>query len=228
MKLPLRNRPFMASSETGTADFRAQFRPPARHMRNAGRSSALRLIAVLLLGAGIGSGAGEKNADNGGEAGTKQAFAESQITSDRMEMDFTGHVAKFDGNVVVKDHRMTLKTARLIAFFTADNELTKVEALGNVEILQPRVDRRAEAGHATYDVVKGTIVLTESPKLTTGDNVLSGASQITYYRNSERVVCEGGHPTIRIVPKKKPGGEKLPGLLDKLSTAQDEKGNSKK
>ncbi len=201
-----------------------------RTTRLRGRSTGM-VLPVLLLAIAVAAAAGaagrpEPAAAGGTAPGTKQAFAESLITSDRMEMDFGAHVAKFDGHVVVKDPRMTLKTDRLIAFFTVDNQLIKVEALGNVVILQPQVDRRAAAGHAVYDIRKGTIVLTETPTLTTGLNMLSGASQITYYRDSERVVCEGGQPTIRIVPKKKPGAENVSGILDKLGGAQDGKGKN--
>ncbi|NOY82694.1 MAG: hypothetical protein GXP31_16985 [Kiritimatiellaeota bacterium] len=202
----------------------AEGRTPAE-IADGGRALRRTLSLVLLLTA-VAAAARSKPVADDAKQGTKQAFAESLITSDRMEMDFAAHVARFDGHVVVKDPRMTLKTDRLIAFFSADNQLTKVEALGNVVILQPQVDRRAEAGHATYDIKKGTIVLTETPTLTTGLNMLSGAAQITYYRDSERVVCEGGQPTIRIVPKKKPDGENVPGILDKLSGAGAEKGKN--
>jgi len=179
--------------------------------------------AAVGLGAESAKAPAPKKTDDGSAGDRAPALAlpgasdrASEIFADRMEMDFNARVARFEGHVRVIDPRMTLTADTLIAYFTEDNRLRKVEALENVVIEQPDAGRRATAGHAVYDVAKGAIELTENPALQTGPNVLYGAAKITYFRDSERVICEGGKPRIRI--QSQTGSKKLHNFLDKLGT----------
>lgn len=149
--------------------------------------------------------AGEKAAEN------------AEITADSMEADFAARVAKFEGDVLVTDSRMSLRTDRLMAYFAEDNKLLKLEAMGDVVISQPDADRTATAGYAEYDVKAGTISLMEKPELRTGENTVTGADKIIYYRDTETVKTVGGRPRFRVVPK---GHDKA---LEKLLRTQEKR-----
>jgi len=137
---------------------------------------------------------------------------EIQITSDSMDMNLSEHTASFTGNVLVRDPRYQIRADKMIVRFGADQQPERIEALGNVQIDEIEAKRRATAGRADYDVVKGTFVLTDKPVLSMGGDSMQGASKITYFRDNERVIFEGGadrRPTLRFTPKP---GDTMPGI----------------
>ncbi|MEI8080023.1 MAG: lipopolysaccharide transport periplasmic protein LptA [bacterium] len=137
---------------------------------------------------------------------------EIQITSDSMDMNLSEHNAAFTGKVLVRDPRYQIRADKMIVRFGADQQPERIEALGNVQIDELEAKRRATAGRADYDVTKGTFVLTDKPVLSMGGDSMQGASKITYFRDNERVIFEGGadrRPTLRFTPKP---GDTMPGL----------------
>lgn len=137
---------------------------------------------------------------------------EIQITSDSMDMNLSEHTASFTGNVLVRDPRYQIRADKMIVRFGADQQPERIEAIGKVQIDELEAKRRATAGRADYDVAKGTFVLTDKPVLSMGGDSMQGASKITYFRDNERVIFEGGadrRPTLRFTPKP---GDTLPGL----------------
>ena len=142
------------------------------------------------------------------------ARSDVEITSDNMDMDFGAKVSTFTGNVVVTEVRMKLRAEKMVVFFGQDDKPERIEASGNVIIEQPDEDRVARAGRAEYDVLKGMIILTEKPTLTMGNDTLTGATRIVYYRDNSRVTCDSGsadaRPRITFTPKSQ---DVLPDLL---------------
>jgi lipopolysaccharide export system protein LptA len=128
----------------------------------------------------------------------------TDIQADSMDMNLAKGTATFDGSVVVTDGDIKLTADRMVVHFSQDRQLTKVEAKGDVTVIQPSADREAVANEAVYDVTAGTVTLTGTPRLRMGENVLENAEKITYFRDSERVITtgkEGKRPRIRIVPE---------------------------
>lgn len=130
---------------------------------------------------------------------------EVEIRSDNMDIDFQKHFSTFTGHVKVTESRMTLTADKMVVYFGQDDKPQRIECTGNVVIEQPEAKRRATAGRAEYDLAKGQISLTENPKLLIGQNSLEGVARITYYRDSERISCEGAsgeatQPVIRLMP----------------------------
>ena len=137
---------------------------------------------------------------------------EVQIASDSMDMNLSERTAAFTGNVLVRDPRYQIRANQMIVRFGADQQPERIEAVGNVQIDELEAKRRATAGRADYDVLKGTFVLTDKPVLSMGGDSMQGASKITYFRDNERVIFEGGadrRPTLRFTPKP---GDTVPGL----------------
>ena len=77
---------------------------------------------------------------------------QTDIEADTVDMNFAERTATFEGNVVVTDGNMTLKADRMTVHFSKEKELSTIKARGSVVILQPRENRRAEAGALLYDV----------------------------------------------------------------------------
>jgi len=124
---------------------------------------------------------------------------ETELKAEHMEMDFKAGHAVFTGNVRVSDATMTLYADRMAIDFTEDNQLKRVEATGNVIIVQPDKQRKATAGHAVYDATLGTITLDDKPRLQMEKHSMEGADRIVYSRDSEKVTTEGQGTVIRVI-----------------------------
>jgi lipopolysaccharide export system protein LptA len=132
-----------------------------------------------------------------------------KIKSDTLQADNEKKTAVFEGKVVARQGDMTLYSDRLVITYTANGrELSKVEAFGNVRVLQG--NRQGSGAHAIYHPKEGTIVLDGSPKVVQGDDVVTG-KVITYFVNEQRSVVTGG-PSQRVEavihPGEQDGGNK--------------------
>jgi len=115
------------------------------------------------------------------------------ITSTKLTFDQIQQYALFEENVEVTDPSIHMTADRMTVFFTEDNRAEGLEAVGRVVITQE--DTKAWAQKATYDVVSGKIVLTGSPRIRRGRDVLEGDT-ITFWRDDNRMICE---PRARLV-----------------------------
>ena len=134
-------------------------------------------------------------ADKGKETGKMADLGpvgEVEIKYDELEADFGKGVTILTGNVVVTEPRIMLKADKAVCTNDAKGQPLKIEASGNVVIDQFASARHATAGKAVYDVVKGVIVLSETPFLKTPQATMVDATEITYYRDDERVTAKGG------------------------------------
>ncbi|HEY3308471.1 MAG TPA: lipopolysaccharide transport periplasmic protein LptA [Desulfuromonadaceae bacterium] len=107
------------------------------------------------------------------------------IKSNELSADNKGKTALFAGKVVAKQSDITIYSDKLTVNYADEkNDVEKIEAVGNVRIVQE--NRIATAGHAIYDSKLGRITLTGNPKVTEGAaNTISG-STIIYYLDEER------------------------------------------
>ena len=127
-----------------------------------------------------------------------------KIKSDSLHADNEKRTATFEGKVVARQGELTLYADRLVISYSAEGkELSRVEAFGNVRILQP--PRQASGAHALYDPKESRITLDGSPKVTQGGDVISG-KLITYYVNEQRSEVTGG-PNERVEAVIHPGGK---------------------
>lgn len=126
------------------------------------------------------------------------------IKSNELATDSRNRTATFIGKVIARQGDLTIYSDRLVVHYKGDgNELEKVEAFGNVRIVQG--DRLATAREGVYISSEQKIVLTGDPRVFQGENEVSG-KVITYYVNEEKSVVTGG-PDGRveavIVPKER-------------------------
>jgi len=84
------------------------------------------------------------------------------IQSDYGDFDYKSKKGIFEGNVVVNDAQVKLKSEKMIVYLAEkDNSVTKVEAMGSVEIEQQ--GKTAYADNAVYSKDTGIILLTPKP-----------------------------------------------------------------
>ncbi|HJV65065.1 MAG TPA: lipopolysaccharide transport periplasmic protein LptA [Geomonas sp.] len=113
-----------------------------------------------------------------------------KVKSDTLHTDNQQKTAVFEGKVVARQGDMTLYADRVVVSSSGNGkELSKVEAFGNVRILQG--NREATGAHAVYEPKEARIVLDGSPKVVQGEDVVTG-KVITYYVNEQRSVVTSG------------------------------------
>jgi lipopolysaccharide export system protein LptA len=104
------------------------------------------------------------------------------------------HIAVFKKNVMVRDHRGTLKAQEMRVLFEAEgSRIRTIEAVGDVEIVQE--GRIAQSHNALIKSSEGVIELTGNPKIKQGKDIYS-AERITIFSKTNQVVFE---PKARLV-----------------------------
>lgn len=112
-----------------------------------------------------------------------------EIVADRLEGDQQLGNAKFFGNVVAKQGDVTIYAEELSIYFQPDNrETEKIVAHTKVRIVQG--ERVATAEQAVYFSKEGQIVLTGSPEVHQGQDLIQG-DEITFFLNEERSIVTG-------------------------------------
>jgi|GEM_PF-1163128 len=117
------------------------------------------------------------------------------IKSDQLLTDTANRTATFSGKVTARQGDLALYADRMVVHYAAEGgSMERVECSGMVRIVQK--NRTGTAGNAVYDNKQGKIVLTMSPKVYQGEDMISG-SEITYYLADQKSVVIGT-PTTRV------------------------------
>lgn len=150
-----------------------------RHDRQAGSASS--------IFAGVGKGDEEEAAEPASELQTVV------ITSPEFSLDLPGQIARFSGGVEVRDPELTMDCNELAVHFGEENEISWIEALGEVTMLYE--GRKALAGKAVYNMKTGEMILEDDPKILQERNMIC-AETIRFLRDSGEMICE---PRARLV-----------------------------
>jgi lipopolysaccharide export system protein LptA len=112
--------------------------------------------------------------------------------------------AIYRGNVRYSGPNHTLAAAELSVFFDAGNNVTAVEAVGAVELVELDTGRRMTGQEARREVARQTVTITGSPVRLSdkAGNVVSGSS-LTWNQADGTVSVAGGTETI-YYPEEKP------------------------
>ena len=105
--------------------------------------------------------------------------------------------AIYRGNVRYSDPKHTLAAAELTVFFDENNEVTAVEAIGAVELVELETGRRMTGQRARREVATQAVTITGNPVRLSDDagNVVSGSS-LTWNQADGTVAVAGGTETI--------------------------------
>lgn len=157
---------------------------------------SFRFLFYLLIATGciLKATAGEKAAPvEAGKNSTPQ-HQPTTISADSMEYDMAHAKAYFSGNVHIVDERMELRADHMVLFFDEANQLKRVEAEGRIAVQYN--EYRAKGGRAVYNVITGTLEITENPILYQATNTIRNAEKVIYDRNAGSVKTSGGRPQI--------------------------------
>jgi lipopolysaccharide transport protein LptA len=119
------------------------------------------------------------------------------ITSDELHSDQQTHVSIFTGNVVVVGTNFRMTCQEMTVNFTKDNKVDTIVSTGDVVITQP--NRVTHCGHAEYFHDDDKFVLTDSPTILNGKDLLSG-TEIVIYRTSQKLETHGGRTNMVLGP----------------------------
>ncbi|CAH2030703.1 lipopolysaccharide transport periplasmic protein LptA [Trichlorobacter ammonificans] len=167
------------------------------------------LVAVLALLPAFSASAAEPSGR------TDRSQMPITVTADHLQADNKGKKAIFSGRVVSRQQDVTIYADRLEIYYGEQSEeVDRIIAVGNVRIVQS--DRIGTGGHAVYETRAGRITLTVNPRVTRGNDSITG-NVITYHIDDERSVVDGGgsgrveaviHPKAGSAPRKSDDGSK--------------------
>lgn len=174
----------------------------------ASYKAAVLLFLMLLSGAvyaqadirkGAGTGGAPTNlvavADKSGGSAIK-TNSSTVITADRLTFDYENGYGNLEDNVHVVGPEMAIDADRIVLKFRENNQITNMVATGNVTIKQG--DGFATCSTARCDVAIGLLILTGSPVLHRGQEVMKG-DMITIRREpgkkAVRIKCVGSAGT---------------------------------
>jgi len=120
------------------------------------------------------------------------------VTSDRMQTDYANNVGTFEGNVVVIDPRITVRSDKMVVFFGGTNNIVsggtnsarsvqRIVATGGVVINQDK--KKATSDHADYTTADDKVVLTLNPKVEGPEGTVTG-KKITIWHGSQKMDVE--------------------------------------
>lgn len=161
------------------------------------------MAAVLAAGIAAVAGAQEKP-ETASNLTMGSGSNETHVVAKRADYDISRNILVLDGDVVVKDARVTIEADQITMLMNTNREPEMVTAVGHVVIEQelnpvdamaagaarkgPMVKgfRRATCGRAVYGVRSGVTVLTDKPVITQEGMTLNG-SRIIYSRDQDKV-----------------------------------------
>lgn len=111
------------------------------------------------------------------------------INSDSLTLTAKEREFIYEGHVVVKNNDMELKADKITGYYTKDNKLDKLVAVGNV-VMTKGTTMRARSQEATYDAVKKIVTLSKNPELEKDKSLLM-ADEIKVYIEEERSTAIG-------------------------------------
>ncbi len=127
-----------------------------------------------------------------------------EITSHQLEVFQEEQRSIFSGAVVAQQGEMTLYSDQLTVIFDGQNDVSRIEAAGNVRIEEPL--RTARGNTAVFDREADTLILSGNAEVVQGENRITG-DEITLFIGQNRSIVKS-HDTGRvravILPEKKP------------------------
>ena len=119
------------------------------------------------------------------------------VVARSLDYDQATGTAIYRGNVRYSDPNHTLSAAELTVFFDDNNDVTAVEAVGAVELVELETGRRMTGQRARREVALQAVTITGSPVRLSDEagNVVSGSS-LTWNQADGTVSVAGGTETI--------------------------------
>ena len=120
-----------------------------------------------------------------------------EISADKLEILTRKNQAVWVGNVKAVRDSTHLSCKRLVAYYTAAQEVTRIECTGGVEVQDG--NRWARGERADFDNVAGVLVVTGSPEARQGPNRMWG-SKVTFFIDSDLLQVEQARTVFETAP----------------------------
>ena len=124
-----------------------------------------------------------------GAAGAKPKGKPTRVAVDARRLRVFGkkNEAVWSGNVLARRGPTRIKTDRMIAHYGEDQEVTRIEAQGGVEVQDG--EKWARGDHADFDNVGGLLVVTGNPLARQGNSWVKG-TRVTFVVGEDRLEVE--------------------------------------
>jgi lipopolysaccharide transport protein LptA len=122
---------------------------------------------------------------------------QTTINSDVLEYDYEKRTGSFEGNVVAVDPQLTLKCKKMLVFFgEKNNEVLRVEAFGDVHLLQD--DKEATGDKAIFTRETGIVIISGNAKLQDkkGNSFVNQGQGIIYNVHTKVMKADRGVTSI--------------------------------
>jgi lipopolysaccharide export system protein LptA len=153
------------------------------------------------------TGSTEKESEDKSFSSPFSTLKPVKITSKTMEADNKRNMVTFKGDVVVKQEDIVIFSDTMKVSYEPKGGINKVEASGNVKMSQE--NRIATGKKLVFYNPEQKIVMTGSPKIWQGDNLIS-CEKVTVLLEDNRIVFEGKVDSIiypRSLQEKEEEGE---------------------
>jgi len=110
-----------------------------------------------------------------------------EILADKLEIIGKRNEAIWSGHVRAKRGPTHLRCNRLIAHYSGQQEITRIECVGEVEVEDG--DRWAKGEHADFDNLAGVLVVTGAPEARQGPNHMRG-TKVTFKVDQDTLEVE--------------------------------------
>jgi lipopolysaccharide export system protein LptA len=130
----------------------------------------------------------EKESDDKSFSSPFSTLKPVKITSKTMEADNKRNLVTFKGDVVVKQEDIVIFSDTMKVSYEPEGGINKVEASGNVKMSQE--NRIATGKKLVFYNSEQKIVMTGSPKIWQGDNLIS-CEKVTVLLEDNKIVFEG-------------------------------------
>ncbi len=128
---------------------------------------------------------------------------------DRLDARRDEGIVRLEGNVVVKHLDGVLEADRMVLHYGTDGKtVERIVATGNVRYVE--TNRRARAADAVYEPAVRRLVLTGSPRIWEGGDMLAGR-RIELLREPDRLIVDEARASVR--------SERLQGTLREAAPA---------
>ena len=124
------------------------------------------------------------------------------ISADHMQMLVEKNVIELEGNVIVQNSTMNLVADKMYAYMDKKNELSKIDAEGNVIIRKLLTKESAVGDFGHYDAKKNIMTLTGNCTLMQNDRIMK-CQKITYNTITQVISAERGTIVIKNAKKQK-------------------------
>lgn len=139
------------------------------------------------------------------DAGVKSSMTGKhplEIEADHLHVEGKKQETLWRGHVKVKRGTTNITCDRMLSHYTDDQEVTRVECHGNVQVLDE--DKWAKGDRADFDNITGILIVTGNPEAKQGGNHVRG-TKVTFSVDKDTIEVDNATAVLKKAPEPAPG-----------------------